>query len=202
VKGILIVDDSSLVRRCLRTFLETHTEWNVCGEAENGRDAIDQAQRLHPDLILLDSSMPVMNGFQAAHELHKLMPEVPLLMFTTFGSSHLEREAKASGIAAVRSKSEALHALVSSIHDLLESDSKDTSPRPSLQSSSEPNTPITCPVCGVDHIEPVRRRALANTPTISGVLGFRCGNGHIFLWSTSNSNWKPAKADQESDTTE
>lgn len=62
MKRILIVDDSPLIRRTLRTLLEQQTDWAVCGEAEDGRDGIEKAQRLHPDLIVIDLVMPVMNG--------------------------------------------------------------------------------------------------------------------------------------------
>jgi DNA-binding NarL/FixJ family response regulator len=119
LKTILIVDDSRAIRSSLRTLLERRTNWTVCGEAENGREAIDQALRLRPDLILLDLSMPVMNGFEAARELKRLLPTVPILMFTTFSNAHIERQALASGAAAVKSKEESIESLYGSIQDLL-----------------------------------------------------------------------------------
>jgi DNA-binding NarL/FixJ family response regulator len=91
----------------------------VCGEAENGREGVDEALRLCPNLILLDLSMPLMNGFEAARELRRLLPEVPVLMFTTFRDRHIEQQALASGIAAVKSKSESIESLFGSIQDLL-----------------------------------------------------------------------------------
>jgi len=119
VKSILIVDDSSAIRRMLRTVLDGRSDWKVCGEARNGREGIDQALNLCPDLILLDLSMPVMNGFQAARELQRLLPKVPILMFTTFNDSDIEQEALSSGVAAVKSKSEGIAPLFASIQDLL-----------------------------------------------------------------------------------
>jgi DNA-binding NarL/FixJ family response regulator len=118
VKCILIVDDSPLVRRCLRDLLEQQSDWTVCGEAENGQDGIDKARQLHPDLILLDLIMPVMNGVEAARELKQLMPATPLLMFTTYTDSHLTREALAVGVDAVAAKSDGAEALVSDIRQL------------------------------------------------------------------------------------
>ncbi len=118
MKCILIVDDSPLVRRCLRDLLEQQCDWTVCGEAENGQDGIDKAQQLHPDLILLDLIMPVMNGVEAARELKQLMPATPLLMFTTYTDSHLTREALAVGVDAVAAKSDGAEALVSDIRQL------------------------------------------------------------------------------------
>lgn len=119
MKKLLIVDDSPIIRHSLRTLLEQQGDWEVCGEAENGREGIDKALRLRPDLILLDLSMPIMNGFQAARELHRLLPRVPLLMFTSFGGSEIEHEALASGIAAVKSKSDGIESLRGSIQELL-----------------------------------------------------------------------------------
>jgi DNA-binding NarL/FixJ family response regulator len=116
----LIVDDSRPIRSSLRSFLETRDDWVVCGEADNGRDGVDQALILNPDLILMDLSMPVMNGFQAARELKRLLPQTPILMLTTFDSTWLENEARASGINAVRSKSDGLELLSETMHALLE----------------------------------------------------------------------------------
>lgn len=118
MKSILIVDDSVIIRRALRTLLDQNPDWEVCGEAENGREGIDKALLLRPDLVLLDLSMPIMNGFQVARELHRLLPGVLILMFTTFSNTHVEREALARGVSAVKSKSEGLDSLYRSIQDL------------------------------------------------------------------------------------
>ena len=118
---ILIVDDSPAIRGGLRSLVEQQTDWKVCGEAENGRDGVDQAKRLHPDLILLDQSMPVMTGLEAARELRRLMPRVPLLMFTMFKNPFFEREAHAAGVSVVKSKSEDVQSLFMSMQELLES---------------------------------------------------------------------------------
>jgi DNA-binding NarL/FixJ family response regulator len=117
-KCILIVDDSPAVSKTLRQMLERHKGWEVCGEAVNGREGVEMAQQLKPDLILLDFSMPVMNGLEAALELKRLMPSVPLLMFTNYGTDYLEKEALSAGVSAVVSKSDS-EALVSAIQALL-----------------------------------------------------------------------------------
>jgi CheY-like chemotaxis protein len=116
--SILIVDDSAVVRRTLRSCFEQNTEWTVCGEAVNGQDAIEKAQQLRPDLIILDLSMPVMNGLDAARALKRVSPSVELLMFTSFKYPQLEREAVAAGCTAVIAKSE-LELLFSSVQRLL-----------------------------------------------------------------------------------
>ena len=119
MKKLLIVDDSPAIRHSLRVLLENRPDWQVCGEAENGRVGVEKALQLCPDLILLDLSMPVMNGFEAARELHRLLPEVPLVMFTSFIGTEIEEEALASGIAFVKSKSDGIESLCGSIQALL-----------------------------------------------------------------------------------
>jgi DNA-binding NarL/FixJ family response regulator len=120
-KRILIVDDSPVIRKRLRELLEQQTGWEVCGEAANGREGIVKAQELKPDVIVLDLSMPVMNGIEAARELTRLLPSMPLLMCTDFETAHLRRKALSAGVRTVVSKSELLGDLVTSIQDLLES---------------------------------------------------------------------------------
>ncbi len=117
-KRVLIVDDHAAVRRAVRSVLESQAEFEVCGEAENGRVAIDKAQRLRPDLIVLDLSMPVMNGLEAARVLRATMPALPILMYTSFATSNLTREALAAGASKVATKSSP-PALVKDLRTLL-----------------------------------------------------------------------------------
>jgi DNA-binding NarL/FixJ family response regulator len=105
MKRILIADDNAIVRRGLRGLIQHHQDWDVCGEAANGRDAIEQARVLHPDLLLLDLAMPGMNGFDAAQELAKVEPEVQILLCTIQLSSYVVREAEKRGIHGAVSKS-------------------------------------------------------------------------------------------------
>ena len=104
---ILIVDDSPLVRDRLRAMLQEHAGWKVCGEAANGRDALDKVKQSAPDLIVLDFLMPGMDGLQAARELGKLVPEVPILMFTMHLSHQLVQEARNAGVRGAVPKSDA-----------------------------------------------------------------------------------------------
>ena len=115
---ILIVDDSALVRKSLQTCLESEPGWQVCGEAGNGQEAIEKAKELQPDLIVLDLCMPVMNGLEAARVLSKLVPSLPLIMYTAFHTRHLENEALAAGISRVILKSEPLTDLVACVRSL------------------------------------------------------------------------------------
>ena len=108
------------MRRSLKLCLEQNPEWKVCGQAVDGLDAIEKAQQLRPDIVVLDLSMPGMNGFEVAHELKVVTPTIPLLMFTSSKTPQLEKEALASGCNAVVSKSEHQQLLFDNIHRLLD----------------------------------------------------------------------------------
>jgi DNA-binding NarL/FixJ family response regulator len=109
---ILIVDDNPLIRRLVRAYIEGYPEWQLCGEAANGREGIEKAQQLHPDLIVMDLSMPVMNGIEAATALKSLMPAVPIIIFSEYSSVFSDEEARAAGISAVVSKTENVSVLL------------------------------------------------------------------------------------------
>ena len=116
---ILIADDSLYIREALCKFFE-QDDFSVCGEAANGKEAIDKAQELHPDLILLDLSMPVMNGLEAARILRRTMPEVPVIMYSAFGDSSTEEAARSAGVWALVSKSENISVLLGKAHNAME----------------------------------------------------------------------------------
>jgi DNA-binding NarL/FixJ family response regulator len=111
-KSVLIVDDSAFIRQALCELFKREADFEVCGEAENGKDAIEKAKELRPDLIVLDLSMPVMNGFDAARVLKRLMPTVPLIMYSAFGDEYAEHQARLIGISEVVSKSEHASVLI------------------------------------------------------------------------------------------
>ena len=118
-KAVLIVDDSASVRQALCTIFEGEEDIRVCAEAQNGREAIEKAQALRPDLIVLDLSMPIMNGLDAARVLRRLMPEVPLIMYSVFGDRFVKHQAELIGINEVVSKSEHPSVLVGKARRLL-----------------------------------------------------------------------------------
>jgi CheY-like chemotaxis protein len=115
---VLIVDDCPAVRKTLRGLLEKLSSV-VCTEAANGLDAIAITEMSCPDLIILDLSMPGMNGFNAAMILHKAKPQVPLFMFTSHDSPLVESKAASAGIRAVFSKYTGINALVAQASELL-----------------------------------------------------------------------------------
>src|SRR5438034_11329963 len=104
-KAVLVVDDNALIRQALCELFKREADFEVCGEAENGREAIEKAQQLHPDLIVMDLSMPVMNGIEAASILKSLMPTVPLIIFSEYSDVFSEKEARTAGVSALVSKS-------------------------------------------------------------------------------------------------
>jgi DNA-binding NarL/FixJ family response regulator len=118
-KCILIVDDNAIIRRSLRRILESVDGWLVCGEAADGQEGIDKAKELEPDLIILDLSMPRLNGLEAARILSKAMPKVPLLMFSAHTGHIVQKEALAAGVSAVLSKAGDVETLVRQAHILL-----------------------------------------------------------------------------------
>jgi DNA-binding NarL/FixJ family response regulator len=119
-KQILIVDDSPMVRRMVRGSVESKTDWQICGEAENGEEAVRMVEELNPDLVVLDLSMPVMNGLEAARHIAVNAPNTALLMYTMQDSGQLLKEAEAAGINEVITKSAAgIDRLLASMRALL-----------------------------------------------------------------------------------
>ena len=116
---ILIVDDNAYIRHALSQVLKSEVDFAVCGEATNGKEAIDKALELHPDLIVLDLLMPVMNGLDAARVLKQMMPLIPLIMYSSFGDTFSEQQARLMGISEVVSKSQPAAILVSKARSLL-----------------------------------------------------------------------------------
>jgi two-component system, NarL family, nitrate/nitrite response regulator NarL len=106
-KRVLLVDDSAEIRRVVRPLFDTHPKFEVVGEAEHGCEAIEKAASLLPDLIILDLSMPVMNGLEAAPLLIKLLPRVWIILFTSHNLPEVERISLAAGIHAVVPKHKA-----------------------------------------------------------------------------------------------
>jgi two-component system nitrate/nitrite response regulator NarL len=105
-KRVLLVDDSAEIRSVIRPQFDSHPSFKVVGEAEHGKEAVEKAPGLRPDLIVLDLSMPVMNGLEAAPLLIKALPNVWLILFTSHHAPELEVLSHAAGIHAIVSKDE------------------------------------------------------------------------------------------------
>lgn len=116
---ILIADDHSLVRKVLKTTLENHSDWQVCGQATNGLEAVQKAAELNPDLIILDFAMPVMDGLGAARQILSASPSVPILIFTNYYFPSLVREADLAGVRQVIDKGRAGNELLFAVETML-----------------------------------------------------------------------------------
>jgi len=111
-KLVLIADDNIVVRRALRQVFQYESDFEVCGEAGNGREAIERAEQCKPDLVVMDLSMPIMNGLDAARAIKRVLPEVPVIMFSNYSDKFSEEEARSAGISAMVSKTESVSVLV------------------------------------------------------------------------------------------
>jgi DNA-binding NarL/FixJ family response regulator len=120
-RRILVSDDGDSVRDIIGIFLE-HAGFEVCGEAADGVEAIEQAKKLKPDLIVLDLVMPRMNGAEAASILSQTMPDVPIVLLTLYQNMLGSALIAAVGVKAVLDKTEGLDKLVACVRSLLKSD--------------------------------------------------------------------------------
>ncbi len=121
----LIVDDSELVRRSLRTVLQANPEWEICGEAADGVSAVEMFKELRPNIVILDFQMPGINGIETARRMAEIAPTVPVVLFTQHASADLEKHAHEVGIRSVVSKTNAFP-MVGMIRELLGSGDSET----------------------------------------------------------------------------
>src|SRR5467141_1862909 len=115
---ILIADDHEIVRRGIRALLENHPGWEVCGEAIDGRDAIEKAAALRPDLALLDVGMPNLNGLDAARQILAAAPRTRVLILTMHESEQIVREVLEVGARGFLLKTDAARDMVSAVEAL------------------------------------------------------------------------------------
>jgi NarL family two-component system response regulator YdfI len=120
-KQILVVDDSAMIRRLVRASIEMKTDWEVCGEAEDGEVAVRMVAKLKPDLVIMDLIMPVMDGLEAARRIASIAPNTPMVMFTMQDAGPLLQDAQAAGIKEVLYKSDAgTDHLIASMRSLMD----------------------------------------------------------------------------------
>ena len=115
---ILIADDHEVARRGIRSLLESHPGWEVCAEAKDGRDAVELATSMKPDLVLLDIGMPNLNGLEAARQILATSPNVAILILTMHDSDNVIREVLRAGARGFLLKSDAGRDLVAAVEAL------------------------------------------------------------------------------------
>ena len=112
---ILIADDYPTIRKMVRQTLELHPHFEVCGEAQDGAKAVEEAARLKPDVVVLNVTMPVLNGFEAARKIKASLPEIAIVILSTSTDQRFIEEAKKVGARAYVAKTELGKALVKAI---------------------------------------------------------------------------------------
>jgi len=117
---ILVVDDHPVVRHGLRTLLGGHPEWEIVDEAADGLEAIDKADRLKPDVVVLDITMPNMSGLEACRRIRKSVPASEILVVTQHDSPHMMREALEAGARGYVVKSNAARDLLAAVEAVSE----------------------------------------------------------------------------------
>ena len=117
--SILIADDHAVVRRGLRALLETQPNWKIVGEADNGRQAVEKAAALNPQVVILDIGMPKLNGLDAAALIFKANPKTRILMLTMHAAETLIQQTLQAGASGYVLKSDAERDLITAIDALL-----------------------------------------------------------------------------------
>jgi DNA-binding NarL/FixJ family response regulator len=116
---ILVVDDHAVVRRGVRALLEGHPGWEVCGEAGTGREAVEMAGRLKPDIVVLDLSLPELNGLEATRQILKESPRTEVLVLTMHHSEELAQQVLQAGARGYILKSDAGESLIAAVETLV-----------------------------------------------------------------------------------
>ena len=115
---ILVADDHEVVRRGVRVLLEARPDWQICDEAAEGREAVEKATRLRPDVVILDIGMPLLNGLEAARQIRAVSPRTEVLILTMHESEQVVREVLAAGARGYVLKSDAGRDLVNAVEAL------------------------------------------------------------------------------------
>jgi DNA-binding NarL/FixJ family response regulator len=120
---ILIADDHEIFRRGLRSLLETHPEWEVCGEAIDGQEAVERVKELNPDVVVLDITMPRLNGLEAAQLIRKEAPRSKMVILSQHEPSLMREAALNAGASAYVTKSEVSRELMMAIEEMISPES-------------------------------------------------------------------------------
>jgi len=118
--SVLVVDDNPAVRKLICELFTREGDFQVCAEADNGRDALMKAEEHEPDLIVTDLSMPQMNGLEETRALRKLMPALPVILYSAHIDSYVAKEAIAAGASAVVPKTDVVAMLIATARILMD----------------------------------------------------------------------------------
>jgi len=116
---ILVVDDHEVVHQGIRMILQSRPDWEISGEANNGAEAIEMAERLQPDAIIMDITMPVMNGLEATRQITKMGLKSPVVIFTMHESQGLLESVQSAGGRGLVLKSRAAHDLIEALEQVI-----------------------------------------------------------------------------------
>jgi DNA-binding NarL/FixJ family response regulator len=119
---ILIADDHEIFRRGLRSLLESHAEWEVCGEAKDGQEAVERTKELNPDVVVLDITMPRLNGLEAAQVIRNEAPRSKMVILSQHEPSLMRQAALSAGADAYVTKSEVSRELMVAIETMISSE--------------------------------------------------------------------------------
>lgn len=136
---IVLADDHEVVRRGIRTILERHPSFEVCGVATNGQEAVERVLEVKPDVIIMDLSMPVLSGFEATLKIRRQAPRTKIVVFSVHESAEVEQVAYLLGADAYVRKNSSLQDLVSTVNSILENPGRLPSNRAETPSVSNSN---------------------------------------------------------------
>ena len=112
---VLVADDHPVIRRMVRSVLQEHPNFEICGEAMDGAQAVEEAKKMKPDVVVLNVTMPVMNGFEAAREIKAILPQSAIVILSQKADLEFVEQAKKIGVRAYVAKSRAGEALVKAV---------------------------------------------------------------------------------------
>jgi len=117
---VLVADDHEVMRMGIRTLLQFRSGWSVCAEASNGQEAVAKALQFRPDVVIMDITMPVMNGLEAARQIARAQPQIPIILFSLHVSDDLYRHLQTDGVRGAVAKADAARDLTQAVEVVLE----------------------------------------------------------------------------------